>query len=99
VKKSIIRQQDFRIHREALEYGGWCNPDAIGNIPENSAIEYAWSGSYDSNERFTALYRFQVPQDAEPGVYSFGEGWLEYYVESDGPYVADIAGDTTVTVR
>ena len=46
-----------------------------------------------------ALYKVQVPPDATEGTYTFPDGWLEYYIEQDGPYTVNIICDDEVLVR
>ena len=58
--------------------------------------EIAWYGPYSGRYMF-AVYHVTVPQGTEPGLYSFGDGWLEYYVDNgDDPFIVEIEGDDVV---
>ena len=77
----------------------WCTPSAsFAKTPDKTTAEYVWMASYDPGQVFTLAYKIQVPIDASPGTYTFGHGWMEYYLGSAGPYKADITGHAQVTV-
>ena len=54
---------------------------------------------YSAGQAFTALYKVQVPADATAGTYTFADGQLEYFIGGDGPYPANITGDSQVVVE
>lgn len=75
-----------------------CEPNAdYGKVKENKT-EYMWLGPYVAGTPFTARYRVDVPDDAPLGPCSF-DGWLEYYIGSDGPYTKGIGGDLQVVMK
>lgn len=77
----------------------WCTPPAnFANTPDTGTSEYIWFGPYDAGQTLTATYKVQVPSNATSGAYTFGDGWLKYYLGTEGPYKADITGDAEVTV-
>jgi hypothetical protein len=81
-----------------LAPAGWavsldaCNPvEDFTHIPDPSTVEYTWVGFdwltfsslYNEGDAFTAKYKVQVPADAAPGMYTFPDGTLEYYIGAD----------------
>ncbi|MGD9118650.1 MAG: hypothetical protein PVJ08_07985, partial [Dehalococcoidia bacterium] len=78
----------------------WCTPTASGCrvYPYANSAEYLWYGvNYDSGDLFTIIYQVTVPGGASDGTYNFPDGQLEYYIGGVN-YIADITGDTQVTV-
>lgn len=60
---------------------------------------YIWAGPFDNGVVFTAVYKVQVPADAEWGTYIF-TGFLEYFIKPhpNSSYKEEISGDVQVTV-
>ena len=82
--------------------GAWSQPTALVTA-DNNTVEFAWTGGvaegYDNGTNFTALYKVTVPCGAELGNYSFGAGYLMYYIGNDTThYSEDITGDFNVTL-
>ena len=76
---------------------GWCTPNADAKTTANNIVEYMWMSTHSSGTGFTAVYSVHVPTGTPEGEYTF-DGYLEYYIGSDGPYTEDIAGDSVVRV-
>jgi len=77
----------------------WCTPAAsLSNTPATDTTEYIWLSSFSAGTVFTVVYEVTVPTGTIPGTYIFPDGSVEYYLSGDGPYIADITGDTEVTV-
>ena len=77
----------------------WCTPAAsFSNTPATDTAEYIWLSSFSAGTVFTVVYEVTVPTGTTPGTYIFPDGYVEYYLGGDGPYIADITGDTEVTV-
>jgi len=75
-----------------------CSPEAgYANIMGNE-VDIVWEKSFSRNTSFTAVYQVTVPMDASPGNYTFGEGFLEHYINVTGPYVASVTGESEITV-
>jgi hypothetical protein len=77
---------------------GWCTPNANNVKPENNTIEYMWYGPYINGTDFTAVYSVHVPIDVPEGNYVF-DGYLEYYIGREGPFIEDVAGDSIIKVK
>jgi len=82
--------------------GSWSQPTAL-TTKDNNTVQFGWTGGmaegYDNGTNFTALYKVTVPCGAELGNYSFGDGFLGYYIGNDTThYYEDIAGDFNVTL-
>jgi hypothetical protein len=45
----------------------WCNPPASYNKSNYNKAEYAWAGSYNSTQTFSAKYQVTIPATANPG--------------------------------
>jgi len=79
----------------------WCTPNADAVEATDNKAEIAWHGEpevgFDKDTSFSALYRVTVPDDASAGIHTF-DGFLEYYLASEGPYREDITGDSEVEV-
>jgi len=74
----------------------WCWPlPSIYNANGNKA-DFGWMDSYTEN--FTVLYKVTVPCDANLTNYSFGAGFVGYYVGYSGHIFEDVEGDFNVTV-
>ena len=59
----------------------WTDPQAmVAHTPESEMAAYIWAGPYAAGIEFTAVYKIEVPVDAEPGTYTFS-GSLRYYIE------------------
>lgn len=76
----------------------WCTPNGDLVKATNNKAEIGWYGPYDKDTAFTAVYKVTVPGDAPLGVYTFGDGLLEYYVAGTGPDRANIAGEFEIEV-
>ena len=76
----------------------WGTPNAGAVKATNNKAEIAWYGPYDKDTAFTAVYKVTVPGDAPLGVYTFGDGLLEYYVAGTGPDRASVAGEFEIEV-
>jgi len=79
----------------------WCTPTADTFTEKGNKAEIAWFGEpgvgFDNGTSFTALYKVTVPYDASAGIYTF-DGFLKYWVGSEGEYDENIAGDSEVEV-
>ena len=59
----------------------WTDPQAmVAHTPEPEMAAYIWAGPYAAGIEFTAVYKIEVPVDAEPGTYTF-TGSVKYYIE------------------
>ena len=59
----------------------WTEPQAmVAHTPEPEMAAYIWAGPYAAGIEFTAVYKIEVPVDAEPGTYTF-TGSVKYYIE------------------
>lgn len=77
----------------------WCTPEANGGVAVDGRAEYQWSNpTHSAGVEFTAVYRVEVPADAEPGSYTF-EGYLECYIGGSLALTEPIGGDDQVTVQ
>jgi len=82
--------------------GAWCQPTALGTTPNNT-VEYSWTGGmaggYDNGTNFTALYKVTVPCGDSLGNYTFGDGFLGYYIGNiTGHIYENTTGDFNVTL-
>jgi len=78
--------------------GAWCQPTATAKATGNMA-ELSWHLiSYGNGTNFTARYKVTVPCGAELGNYTFGNGFLGYYIGPSGQIFEDVTGDFNVTV-
>jgi hypothetical protein len=79
----------------------WCTPNADAVLATGNKAEISWFGElnvgFDKDTSFTALYKVAVPDDASTGIYGF-DGFLEYYVATEGPYLGNITGGSQVEV-
>ncbi|MDY6834934.1 MAG: cohesin domain-containing protein [Chloroflexota bacterium] len=75
----------------------WCDPDAESAKAEDNRAEYVWFGPFEACTPFTAAYRVYVAPDTPLGLHSF-DGWLEYYIGTEGPFIAEIGGDFEIEV-
>jgi hypothetical protein len=73
-------------------------PEADNAKCKNNTVEIEWNGPYAQNTTFTAVYQVTVPEDAQPGNYTFGSGFLEHYIAGTGPYIASIGGECKTAV-
>ncbi len=77
----------------------WCTPEAtLSSSPKTDTAGYVWLSSFSAGTVFTVVYEVTVPTVTTPGTYIFPGGYVEYYLSGDGPYYADIMGDTEVIV-
>jgi hypothetical protein len=79
----------------------WSTPNADAFTANDNKAEIAWFGEpdvgFDRDISFTALYKVTVSDDAELGVYTF-DGFLEYWIASEGPYTENVTGSSQVEV-
>jgi len=79
----------------------WSTPNADVFTAVGNKAEIGWFGEpevgFDKDISFTALYKVTVPDDAELGTYTF-DGFLEYWVGSEGPYSENVTGSSEVEV-
>jgi hypothetical protein len=79
----------------------WSTPNADAFSAMGNKAEIAWFGEpevgFAKDISFSALYKVTVPDDAEPGIYTF-DGSLEYWVGSEGPYSENMTGSSQVEV-
>jgi len=79
----------------------WSTPNADVFTAVGNKAEIGWFGEpevgFDKDISFTALYKVTVPDDAELGTYTF-DGFLEYWVGSEGPYSENVTGSSQVEV-
>ena len=60
--------------------GTWCQPAATANATGNKS-EFVWYLTpYPNGTHFTVLYKVTVPCSTELGNYTFGNGFLGYYI-------------------
>ena len=76
----------------------WCKPEPLGAKGAGNKAEIIWSGPFEKGTEFSAVYKVRIPQEAEPGVYSFGNGFLLYYIARRGPFREEIRGDEELKV-
>ena len=82
----------------------WCEPDAgaAKPTPENAwstnKAEFIWYGPYTEGTQLEAVYKVKVPEDAQPGTYTFPDGALKYYIGGNGPYTANVTGENQIQV-
>jgi len=76
----------------------WSTPDANTVKAMDNKADIIWFGPYTENTAFTGVYMVTVPEDAPLGVYTFGDGLLEYYIGEAGPYTSEIGGASQVEV-
>jgi len=79
----------------------WCTPTADAVKATGNEAEIAWFGEpdvgFDKGTSFSALYKVTVPDDALAGIHTF-DGFLQYYLASEGPYYENITGDSEAEV-
>jgi len=79
----------------------WCTPVPSTVKATGNKTEIAWFGEpdvgLDNGTSFSALYRVTVPGDAPAGIHTF-DGFVEYWIGPEGPYLENIAGDSEVEV-
>jgi len=79
----------------------WCTPNADAVLATGNKAEIGWFGEqgvgFDKDISFSALYKVTVSDDAELGIYAF-DGFLEYWVASEGPYSENVTGSSQVEV-
>ena len=75
----------------------WSTPNADNVNATGNQVSFSWTGPYSGGTNFAALYKVTVPNDAEPGNYTFS-GLLRYYLDSSGPQSAPVAGASQVEV-
>jgi len=75
----------------------WSTPNADNVNATGNWVSFSWTGLYSGGTNFAALYKVTVPNDAEPGNYTFS-GRLRYYLGSSGPQSENITGDSQVEV-
>jgi len=78
----------------------WCQPAASGALATGNMTALGWYlTSYNNGTNFTALYKVTVPCGAELGNYTFGDGFLGYYIGNvSGHIYENITGNFNVTV-
>jgi len=76
----------------------WCTPDAGFVKATDNKAEIMWFGPYESGTTVSALYKVTVADDASTGIYAFNNGFVEYYVGEEGPYLENITGSSQVEV-
>jgi hypothetical protein len=78
--------------------GAWCQPTATVKLTGNMT-EHSWYMTpYANGTNFTVLYKVTVPCSAELRDYTFGNGFLAYYVGNGTHIFENITGDFNVTV-
>lgn len=79
--------------------GAWCQPTATVKLTGNMT-EHSWYMTpYANGTNFTVLYKVTVPCGAELVNYTFGDGFLAYYVGNGTTHIFEnITGDFNVTV-
>ena len=79
----------------------WSTPNADAFTAVGNKAEIGWFGEpevgFDRDISFTALYKVTVSDDAELGIYAF-DGFLEYWIASEGPYTENVTGSSQVEV-
>jgi hypothetical protein len=79
----------------------WCTPtaDAVKAMDNKAEITWFWGTGvgFDKGTSFSALYKVTVPDYACAGSHTF-DGFLEYWVGPQGPYLEDVTGDSEVDV-
>lgn len=78
----------------------WATPPPMTtHITAPEEAVYIWAGPFDNGVEFNAVYKVQVPADAERETYIFA-GFLEYFIEPhpESSYKEEISGDVQVTV-
>jgi len=80
----------------------WCIPSADAVKATGNKAELSWFGEldvgFDKDISFTGLYKVTVPDDASTGIYAFNNGFVEYYVGEEGPFVGNTTGSSEVEV-
>jgi len=76
----------------------WCTPDAGFVKATDNKAEIMWFGPYESGTTVSALYKVTVADDASTGIYAFNNGFVEYYVGEEGPFVGNTTGSSQVEV-
>ena len=79
----------------------WCNPSADVLKATGNKAEIGWFGEpgigFYKDTSFSVVYKVTVPDDAAAGVHTFN-GFLEYYLITEGPYHENVTGDSEVEV-
>jgi len=79
----------------------WSNPSADAVLATDNKAEIMWFGEpgvgFAKDISFSVLYKVTVPDYACAGKHTF-DGFLEYYLATEGPYVETITGDSEVDV-
>ena len=79
----------------------WSNPSAEFVKATGNKAELLWFGEqgvgFYEDTSFTVLYKVTVPEDAVAGIHTF-DGFLEYYLATEGPYIENITGDSEVEI-
>jgi hypothetical protein len=78
-----------------------CTPVANTAKCTANKAEFAWYGPFDSGIAFTVNYQVTVPGGAPPGVFSFNNGVLNYFIGGSGSQtiIENISGDAAVNIR
>ena len=77
----------------------WCQPTAAVKATGNMAEFSWWLTPYGNGTNFTARYKVNVSCGAELGNYTFGDGFLGYYIGNGTTHIYEnITGDFNVTV-
>ncbi len=74
----------------------WCTPEPEEAVIEGPTVYYSWSTPQSDGTPYTAVYKVEVPVDAEPGEYGFSGAFLGHCDGQEEPQ--PIGGDATVTV-
>ena len=79
----------------------WSTPSADAILATDNKAEIAWFGEpgkgFDNGTSFTVVYKVTVPDYACAGIHTF-DGFLEYYLATEGPYDETVTGDSEVEV-
>jgi len=79
----------------------WSNPSAEFVKATGNKAELMWFGEqgvgFYNGTSFSVVYQVAVPDYACAGIHSF-DGFLEYYLAMEGPYVETVTGDSEVEV-
>jgi len=77
----------------------WCQPTATYAVATDNIADFNWYlTSYGNGTNFTVLYKVTVPCSAELGNYTFGDGFLGYYIGNGTTHIYEsITGDFNVT--
>jgi len=79
----------------------WSTPSADAILATDNKAEIAWFGEpgkgFDNGISFSVVYKVTVPDYACAGKHTF-DGFLEYYLATEGPYDETVTGDSEVEV-